>query len=472
MKHILSVTALIMLLFLGACDDKLDIKPLGKTTLDKVDDLESLLNQIPYLYNGEDVLDLELICNNTYWAWYGLPEKMSNKQSMEYALLTYDSSIDRANLEETNSRYNKLYSNINYCNVVISKMPDAEGDSSKKDRLIAEARILRAWYHFLLVNIYAKQYDAASAAELGGIPYVDNTNVQDEKTKLSLEETYSRILDDCSDNVIADLNPNNVADPCRFGADFGFGVRARVLYQMKRYDEALTYANKALAINGKIEDRTYLPTAWKWTLTEFADNNYYIIYANNSNLGDFYGFVASPDLASLIDPNDFVNAYHFDSGAFGWDTPYPSTPKGSLQCTVADIRWNVYGLRAESMYYLAAECMIRNNNVQGGLTLIDKVREKRIDLVDKYASLNLSKEEAMKIFQDNKRVEFMNTFENFFDRKRWNSEADYKTNIVRDLSNVDGTDYGVFTLTPESPIWVRPFPQAAVNYNSSLTQNY
>ena len=38
------------LMLCTACDDKLDIVPLGKTTLDTVDDLETLLNQTPLLY--------------------------------------------------------------------------------------------------------------------------------------------------------------------------------------------------------------------------------------------------------------------------------------------------------------------------------------------------------------------------------------------------------------------------------------
>ncbi len=471
MKHILTIAATILILSLSSCDSQLDIKPLGKSTLDNVDDLETLLNQIPLLTN-QQVFDLELICDNTYWMWKGVPEYMSNRQSMEYALLTYDNNIDRANLEETNARYNSLYSKINYCNVVISKMPSADGDNEKKERLISEAKILRAWYHFLLVNIYAKQYDKDIAEKEGGIPYVDNTNVQELKKKLSLEKTYEKILADCSEEVISKLIQTNVSDPCRFGADFGNGVRARVLFQMKRYDEALAFANKALAINNRIEDRTTIANTSLWQLTEYSDNNYYLIYSNNSNLGDFYGYIASPDVAKLIDANDYINAYHYDSGSYAWNAPYPSVPEGSLQCTASDIRWNVYGLRSESMYYLAAECMIRNGNVQGGLSLIDKVRDKRIENPTKYAIQNLSIKEAMKVYQDNRRIEFMNTFENFFDRKRWNTESEYAEDIVRDLTNVGGENYGIWTLTPDSPIWERPFPQDAVNFNSTLTQNY
>lgn len=472
MNKTIIIASIAVIMSLTACDSKLDIKPLGKTTLDKVEDLESLLNQLPQLSCGNEVFDLELICDNTYWKWYGIPEKMSNKQSLDYAYLTYDENIDRANLEDSNYQYNSLYSRINYMNVVISKMPDAKGDDSHKAQLIAEARILRAWYHFLLVNIYAQQYDSKTAEQLGGIPYVDNTKVQEQKTKLSLSETYRRILEDCSDEVIADLHQGNVADPCRFGSDFGYGVRARVLYQMKRYEEALEYAAKALAVNGAIEDRSIIKSTSIWTLNEYSDNNYYLLYSDISNLGDFFGYIASPSLANLMSPMDYISAFHFADGSPAWADPYPTTPAGSMQCQISDIRWNVFGLRAESMYFLAAECLIRSDKIQAGLDKIDKVLEKRVMNHDKYSTMNLNEKEAMEVFQKEKRIEFMNTFENFFDKKRWNSEPEYAEDIVRDLSDVGGENYGIFTLKPNSPIWVRPFPQDAVNYNPSLTQNY
>ena len=169
------------LMLCTACDDKLDIVPLGKTTLDTVDDLETLLNQTPLLYMEEN--DFEVLCNNQYRKWEGLPEYLSNPNSFIYALVTYDETVDRANLVTSSSIYESLYSSINYMNVVISKAPEAEGDDAKRRQIIAEARVLRAWYHFLLANMSAKQYDEPTAGELRGAPYVDNTDVSEPETK-------------------------------------------------------------------------------------------------------------------------------------------------------------------------------------------------------------------------------------------------------------------------------------------------
>lgn len=465
------VILLAALLCLASCDDKLDIVPLGKTTLDKVDDLETLLNQVPLITLDESYNEFEVLCNDWFTKWSTLAEYLGNASSLSYAYFRYDETVDRANLASSSNRYERLYSNINYMNVVISKMPEASGDEAKKAQLIAEARVLRAWYHFLLVNMYAKQYDAATAATEGGIPYVDDTDVSQEKTKRTLAEVYDKILEDCTDEVLKDLIQSNVPDPCRFGVDFGYGVRARVLFQMKRYEEALQYANLALGVNGRIEDRSTIRTTGTWTLDETAANNYYLIYCDNSNLGDYYGICISPEVAALIDPDDYVYKYVYDDyGTGAWDTPYPNDlPEGSLQCQVSDIKFNVWGIRAETMYYLAGECLIRSGHIREGLRQIDRVRALRIENYTPFADQadGLTEKQAMKLLQDAKRVEFLTAFDNFCDRKRWNSEPEYAATVTHDLG-----EHGLFTIAPDSPLWVLPFPQNAVNHNRSLTQNY
>ncbi len=466
MKKALYILSAALTLMLASCERQLDIIPLGQTTLSKVDDLETLLNTDPTLGSGDDALIFEVICNNIFAPWNTLDEYIGNHNCLEYAIFTSNETVDRAEMVTDSYLYSALYKRIYNMNVVISKMPDASnGTVEKKAQLVAEARVLRAWYHFLLVNMYAKQYDEATADALGGIAYVDNTDVSEQKTKLPLAKVYEKMLADCSDEVLANLIQSNVDDPCRFGVDFGYGVRAKVLFQMKRYDEALKYANLALAVNSQIEDRSGIASTMQWDLDYTSSNNYYLISSDGSNLGDYYGLCISPEVAGLFDPSDYRMIYE------SWDTPYPEDlPEGSLQYSgMGTVRYNVWGIRSETMYYLAAECMIRSGNVDGGLAQIDKVRELRIDPTGykPFAGSGASKEEAMKLLQGSKRVEFLNTFENFCDRKRWNSEADYAESIVRDLGQ-----YGTFELKPDSPLWVFPFPVNAVNHNSSLTQNY
>lgn len=466
MKKIIILFSFIALCF-TSCDSKLDIVPLGKTTLDNVDDLETLLNQTPILYQEDN--QYEILCNNMYTNWEGVPEYLSNPNSINYALFTYDEKVDRADLTTSSHFYETLYSNINYMNVIISKAPEADGDAAKRTQIIAEAKVLRAWYHFLLVNTYAQQYDESTASELGGVPYVDNTDVSEEKTKLTIAQVYEKMLADCTDEILGDLVQSHVDDPCRFGLDFGYGVRAKILFQMKRYEEALQYATLALRVNSQIEDRSSIMTSGNWILNETAKNNYYAIWCNNSNLGDYYGLCITPEVAALINPDDYIYKYYRVDNTQAWDTPYSALPEGALQCQVSDIKWNVFGIRSETMYYLSAECLIRTGNIASGLAQIDRVRAMRIENNIPFANnvSDLTEKQAMKLLQDAKRIEFLNGFDNFCDRKRWNSEPEYAETLTRDLG-----EYGTYSIRPDSPLWVFPFPQNAVLHNHSLTQNY
>lgn len=468
MKKILSLLAALTLLT-TSCDDKLDIVPLGKTTLSTVEDIETLLNQEWRIYGSE--FDLDYIVGLTTPQWKSIGEIAQQKQELEYPYVFCDESIDRADLTETDYRYQNIYQYINYMNVVISKLPDADGDATCKPQLDAEARVLRAWLHFLLVNIYAAQYDESTAGQLGGIAYVDNTNHSEQKTKLTIAEVYDRILEDCSDEVIGRLSAKITNDPCRIDVDFGYAVRARVLFQMKRYDEALKYANAAIAANPTIEDRSHVMSTGEWDCQKNSPNFYvFMTWSNIVNFSELTGCLLTPATVALYEPGDYVRDYS-DDGIW-----YDSATLGSYGVENSEMyygtaaRVNVYGIKAEQMYYVAAECLIRQGKYSEGLAMVDRVRKNRIssDFFTAFADRNITNEaEAMKLLIDAKTIEMLGCYETFFDCKRRNTEAAYRADIVHDLN-----DYGTHTLKPDSPLWILPFPQNAVKFNSSLTQNY
>lgn len=529
-KHYASYCALCIVTLLVACDDQLDITPKGQTTLSNVTDLECLLNQ-EYGLGIHASKDLGLICNESLGYGTNLSEVMSMPNSLDYAYLTYDESVDRITLSQSDERYTQCYKYINYMNVILEKMPDAEGDATRKPQLMAEARIMRAYFHWLLVNIYAKQYDEATAATDGGIPYCDDTNVTEQKTKLTVTEVYDRILDDCSDEVIAALPANDNGNVLRADQAFGNAVRAKVLMQMKRYSEALPYAEQALAINGNIEDRSTIKETGAWSLPQdIADNYVYMGHGVRVSpcmevlSAETGGIVASSGGGSFDDDDedegyDEDDDHGYDEEALSdgdddyddEDSDYSDDEEDDDGETTTEVdnglfepgdylikytsEWsniygtmmfglgvkynmswsaqgNVYGITSDHIYYVAAECLIRTGKIREGLAMVDKVRAYRIEdyepFVDLYdAAGSMSEQEAMALMQKAKWIECIGTYENFFDTKRWNTESDYRRTITRSLG-----DYGTFSVSPDSKLWVLPFPANATRYNSSLTQNY
>lgn len=68
--------------------------------------------------------------------------------------------VDQFNITPINGNleamWSLLYEGITRCNIVIKKVPPIEMDAALKTRVLGEAKFLRAWYYFSLVNIFGE----------------------------------------------------------------------------------------------------------------------------------------------------------------------------------------------------------------------------------------------------------------------------------------------------------------------------
>ena len=168
---------------------------------------------------------------------------------------------------------------------------------------------------------------------------------------------------------------------------------------------------------------------------------------------------------SLFEKGDYALNYDKPNG---WSLQYGKMYSG-LDGVRMYMGWNaqcnVYGLTSEQLRYVAAECLIRTGKIDEGLALVDEVRAMRVENCS--ASSATTEQEAMAVLQKAKFVECIATPLNFMDIKRWNTEPQYQRTVTHRLGTL-----GTFTLQPQSPLWIQPFPLNAVRYNSTLTQNY
>lgn len=459
MKKKIFIFAFLLSLF-TACENKLDIVPKGQAVLTTFEELESLLNQ-RYGFSSP-MGDLALICNEACAYMSQVSTVYSQPNTLEHAYLFWDESIDRAALSTSDATYQYIYQYVNYMNVILDKIDNATGDGHEKEVVSAEAHIMRAYLHWIGVNMYAKQYDEATAATEGGIPYVTDIDVTAQKEKLTVQEVYDKILSDCAQEYI-DVLPDEAPSCVRAGKSWGYGVRAKVLMQMKRYDEALAMANKALEYQDAIEDRSPILETGMWSLNYDSPNNLLFMAGMVSPCME----LISPETVAKFEEGDYVKDYDFMTWS---DGEAMSGVPGSSYCLAFGVWGNSHGLTVERIMYVAAECYIRSGEIETGLGLVNNIRQYRIH-PDYYQPFTAdTEEEAMKLLQDAKWIECIGTYENFFDCKRWNTEEKYKRTITKTIP-INGEER-TFSIAPNSPLWVLPFPANAVQYNSSLTQNY
>lgn len=460
-------------LLFGACGDYLDITPKGATTLSNLTDLEYMLNGA-YTNSAYEFPYLTLLTNEACCAKGDDPSlTISEANTLEYAYLSYDEEFDRYAFTANDNIYETYYSNINRLNIFLGRLAEVDGDEDTKIRLEAEARVLRAYWHYLLVNMYAKQYDEATAETEGGIPYVTDTEVENVKEKLTVAEVYRHLLEDCSDEVLEALpdEPVNVSRP---GKAMGYAVRAKIYFQMKQYDLALEDVNVALQYNGNIDNRLPVMTEHLYE-RDYEEFPSIIFFAGFQNGPMWY--ITSPETSTLFEEGDILMNYGQCALTGSGDLSLWSQTLAE-QIVQIEIGGDIYawygteyklpmgGILSDQLYYIKAECLIRAGQYQAGLDEVNKVREYRIDPAV-YQPLTADNEaDAMKKMQDAKWIECLFTYNNYFDLKRWNSEEAYRRTITRTIA---GTTY---SLSPDSPLWVMPFPPTAVRHNSTLTQNY
>lgn len=171
-KIIYGLVSVGLIFLLPACSKFTEFTPKGKNILNRVSDLDLILN-FNYSYNSAVAANSEAgtttaneafnphdaaeVVNDLYPSTTNVVNLIaSGTKTLPFALMTYDESIDRKALALSDLKYEKMYFIINnVCNVVLSKADAASGDQVKAKQLKAEAYILRAYFHYLLVNFYA-----------------------------------------------------------------------------------------------------------------------------------------------------------------------------------------------------------------------------------------------------------------------------------------------------------------------------
>ena len=94
------------------------------------------------------------------------------------SLAAYTYQADLFNQEDRSAEWNAPYQQIYSYNVIVNGVMDAtEGSEEDKLRVQSEARVGRAYMHFLLAQFFGKPYNAATASTDLCVPIVTEASV-------------------------------------------------------------------------------------------------------------------------------------------------------------------------------------------------------------------------------------------------------------------------------------------------------
>lgn len=373
--------------------------------------------------------------------------------------------------------------NIYSLNAIINEVMQAvDGTEKQRKEVLAQAKAVRAWTYFLLINYFGKPYDAGTAATDPGYPVITQADVTATRfTRATVKEVYDFIISDLQ-TAIPEL-PVRTTHRLRMSKAAAEALLGKVYTFMGRFNEAIPHLNTAFAdlanaiIPVELYDYnvalapggTFTPVGIFGPAYPQVDYNTENLYAKQFiNTWSFVNseLVMSTQTAALFNSSDlrlrFYSSMPFPAG--------PAYPAGMLRRTgpVA----GQYGILLPDLYLLRAECKARTNDLVTAKEDVEALRRKRMPPADAVVPSGIAsdKDQLTRFILEERIREFALQGFRWFDMRRLSVDPVFKTTVgyTHTLYNASGP-VTTYTLQPER--FVLRFPQKIIDQNPGMQNN-
>ncbi len=436
----------------SGCRKYVEIEQVGKRTLHFTKDYQGLLN---------DQLTMEIACFYPMVAADDIEILDENLQNRipQAAVNVYTWAPD-IYVDIDDPDWAAVYKQIYYCNLVTAGVADSDGgtDADKK-HINAQALVHRALAYLGVVNIYAKQYDAATAATDPGVPLLLAPDFTGSLQRASVKEVYDRIEQDLQAALpdLEDLAAYSIT-PSRAGA---YAVLARACLQKGDYPNAGKYADSALARQHTLLNLAdYAADVSKLPL-KLQDPE--IILEKKLANTTAYNFPLSKLLLEKFDTTHDLRYQLFtaDGPVFGY---YGFVGRGYYRPRITNEGIYV-GPSVPEMMLIKAECAARAGNTSAALDALNELRQHRFKPEDYTPLQAADAAAALRLVIDERGRELMGRGFRWFDQKRLNKEAAFAATVTRTFKGQ------TYTLAPNGNRYVFPIASKYITMNPEITQN-
>ena len=427
-------------LTMSACDNFLDITPTGKVIAETGDEYRALLTY-EYKYFTKD----------RYMTTLRTDEMLMDK--VKTSSTDLDAYLDLWRWKDDNPSpttsyfsWRSDYHSVYIANYIIQNQKKIkEATAQEISQLVGEAYMMRAYCHFLLVNLYAEPYTHCTPSQTRGVPMLLEPDVNAIPGSSSVETVYNQILSDL-DKAEQHLNVEEweLGKNYRFNTTSAQALRARTYLYMGRWSDALEASKDVLSVYNELEDMnnsTTLPNSYKSKESIVALERF------SSNLYTAVDMPAS-EFISLYRSGDQRRTKYFKRVT---SSTY-SLLKGrsdEFSCS----------FRTAEFYLTAAEAAARLGHTTDAINYLTPLMAKRLNASAYEATTALigtmTEEELIQEILDERARELAFEGHRWYDLRRTSQPA---------LTRVyDGTTY---TLLPEQ--YTMRFPSEAVEANPEI----
>ncbi|BCI62728.1 RagB/SusD family nutrient uptake outer membrane protein [Coprobacter secundus] len=360
MKKLTSILLIISLLVTTGCDNFLDITPTGRVIPETAQDYRELMTEAYYLMPSSrgltafisDEIDMTSKNLDSYdkdsfldlWLW--------NNVNPSGATTYFD--------------WAQYYKMIFIANTVIENEKSiTNGTEAEINQIVGEAYMMRAYNHFILVNLYALPYNSETATSSTGIPLKLNSSMDEVLKPSSIAEVYASVLSDI-DNAEKKLN----VETWETGLNYRFNtlsvdaLRSRVYLYMGQWEDCYNASERVLSKKNELVDlvsgRT-LPNAY---------NSSESIVALEMNMTSTYNNV------DKLVPQTLYSLY-LPSGQDQRARKFYKTEVGGYSLIKGGSSEYRCSFRVGEIYLNAAEAALKNHHPEICKTLLLKLLEKR-----------------------------------------------------------------------------------------------
>lgn len=360
MKKII-YTLLSCLIFLGttSCQKYLDVKPYGLTIPETPEEFSALLHT--RLADIEEASDYALLPKSSIvldWELYGdnfepvlagprvtLPFYVGDKIESSTSVMT---------------EYERLYQIIRDCNIIIGGMPDEDSDLARNT--LATAYALRGVSYYQLIRLYCEPVGANPEQQLG-VSIVTEFDLEAKAPRGTLAESHQQVLGDLEKALSFNVQDNDYL----FTADVVKGYLARAAFWFGKWDTARKYAmevvNKHPLVSGENYQQMFEPGG--------KTGNTLIKVLYNASSGE--ESIALNQLRNLPISNRFVS--HFPEAEREKDIRFKMSVGKKRMCT----KQILSGMRSAELLLIAAESAYHMGDESTALSLVNQLRENRIE---------------------------------------------------------------------------------------------
>lgn len=471
---IYSIQFVLLTGIIAGCDKFLEENPDNRVELNNPDKAAQLLTNA---YSGAAYTFTEWMSDNVSYT-FGTTKLPEHDQAYTWSEFT---GID----QDTPSQYwTSTYDAIAHANEVLAVIDDMPGDRAQKQAVKGEALLTRAYGHFMLVNLFARHYDPATANNDPGIPYVlePETEFIKKYTRNSVDDVYDKIEDDLLEGLeLVDESFYANSGKYHFTRNAALAFASRFYLFKGDLDECMEYSTELLGSDPSIyvknipvllQERINTEDYIRLYHSPNDDSNLLLIrQISNFHLPSLGHWPTRPLYSEIFETNPYgLTDERQDPAWVAGENGLAATKyeflfeRSSLTSNVGFNYTIFLAFRGEEVLLNRAECYIRENNLTAGLAdllLLAQRRYREIGTLTTaqltnglrgYYGSNNDQVNAFRYLMEERQKEFMHEGMRWFDIRRFDIPVVHITQ-----------DGGVITLQAEDNRKVLQIPQSAID---------